>query len=160
MTYPTTDLSDAYENKLRYLEGQWQDYGGVMNFHGRVVTLATFEDNSKLRAAVERKGKGQVLVVDGGNSHRCALFGGNLAQLAAQNGWAGIVINGCVRDTAELAAEAIGIKARGTHPRKSVKRGLGDENIPVHFGGIIIKPGDWLYADADGVVIAAEELRL
>ena len=89
---------------------------------------------------------------------RCALFGGNLAVLAAKNGWAGVVVNGCVRDGDELAAEAVGIKALGTHPRKSVKRDLGEFDVPVTFAGITIHPGDWLYADRDGIVVSSNRL--
>ncbi len=158
MDFATTDLSDEHEAALRYLEGAWRDFGGKAAFHGPITTIATFEDNSKIREAVQNVGNGHVLVVDGGASRRCALFGGNLAQLAAQNGWAGILINGCVRDVDELVAEAVGIKALATHPRKSVKRGRGDVDVPLHFGGIHIAPGDYLYADRDGVIIAEKPL--
>lgn len=161
--FATTDLSDAYSEDetafLRHLEPVFQDYGGRSRFHGPVVTLATFEDNTKVREAVEGPGEGRVLVVDGGGSTRCALFGGNLAQLAAKNGWAGIVIHGCVRDRDELEAEDVGIKALGAHPRKSQKRGAGSFGVPVSFAGQAIKPGDWLYADRDGVIVAARELK-
>ena len=159
----TTDLSDAYSDdaaaNLRYLAPGYHDYGGLTAFHGQVVTLASFEDNTKLRAQVETAGHGRVLVVDGGGSHRCALLGGNLAQLAAQNGWAGIVIHGCVRDREEIAAEAVGVKALNTHPKKSVKRDLGELNVAVTFSGVTIHPDDWLYADGDGVLISAKELK-
>ena len=121
---------------------------------------ARFEDNTKVRAAVEGDGAGQVLVVNGGASQRCALFGGNLAKLAADNGWAGIIINGCVRDTAELAAEKVGIKALGVHPRKSQKRDLGIYDVPVKFAGVRIYPGDWIYADEDGIILSPAKLDL
>ena len=104
--------------------------------------------------------QGQVLVVNGGASQRCALFGGNLAKLAADNGWAGIIINGCVRDTAELAAEKVGIKALGVHPRKSQKRDLGIYDVPVKFAGVRIYPGDWIYADEDGIILSPAKLDL
>ena len=104
---------------LFIMGNEFHSFGGVTRFCGPVKTLLAFEDNTKVRAAVEGDGAGQVLVVNGGASQRCALFGGNLAKLAADNGWAGIIINGCVRDTAELAAEKVGIKALGVHPRKA-----------------------------------------
>lgn len=155
----TTDLSDAYEG-LRYLAPGYQDFGGKKRFHGPAKTLVTFEDNTKLRAAVETAGEGRVLVVDGGGSMNCALFGGNLAKLAADNGWAGILIHGCVRDRAELAAEAVGIKALAAHPKKSLKRNLGTYDVSLRFSGVTIHPGDWIYADEDGVVISDGELSL
>lgn len=160
-TYMTTDLSDAYEGKgagLRYLAPDYRDFGGTTRFHGVVKTLLTFEDNTKLRAAVEQKGEGRVLVVDGGGSINCALFGGNLAKLAADNGWAGVIIHGCVRDRAELKAEHIGIKALASHPKKSQKRDLGSYDVSLNFSGITIHSGDWVYADEDGVIVSDREL--
>lgn len=157
----TTDLSDAHADKgLRYLAPDYQDFGGKTRFHGPAKTLVTFEDNTKLRAAVEMPGGGRVLVVDGGGSMNCALFGGNLAKLAAQNGWAGILIHGCVRDRAELAAEAVGVKALASHPKKTEKRNLGTFDVSLRFSGVTIHPGDWIYADEDGVVISDRELTL
>ncbi len=158
--YATTDLSDKYDGNLRHLAPGYQDYGGRVRFHGPVKTLLTYEDNTKVRAAVEQAGEGRVLVVDGGGSMQCALFGGNLAQLAAQNGWAGIIIHGCVRDRAELAAEAVGIKALASHPKKSQKNDAGTYDVPLTFSGVTIEPGDWVYADEDGVLIADQALSL
>ena len=155
--FMTTDLSDAHEG-LRYLAPVYQDFGGSMRFHGPAKTLVTFDDNTKVRAAVEMAGEGRVLVVDGGGSMNCALFGGNLAKLAAQNGWAGIIIHGCVRDRAELKAEAVGIKALASHPKKSLKRDLGSFDVSLRFSGVTIHPGDWIYADEDGVIVADREL--
>lgn len=155
--YMTTDLSDAHDG-LRYLAPGYQDFGGKKRFHGQAKTLVTFEDNTKIRAAVEQAGEGRVLVVDGGGSMNCALFGGNLAKLAADNGWAGIIIHGCVRDRAELAAEAVGIKALASHPKKSQKRDLGSYDVSLHFSGVTIHPDDWIYADEDGVLISAKPL--
>ena len=151
--FMTTDLSDAHKD-VRYLAPGYQDFGGKTRFHGPAKTLLTFEDNTKLRAAVEQAGNGQVLVVDGGGSMNCALFGGNLAKLAAQNGWAGIIIHGCVRDRAELAAEAVGIKALASHPKKSLKRDLGSFDMSLNFSGVTVHPGDWIYADEDGVLVS------
>lgn len=156
----TTDLSDAYADKLTYLAPHFRDYGGITEFCGQIVTLQTFEDNTRLRALLETPGAGRVIVVDGAASPACALLGGNLAELGAENGWAGVVINGYVRDTGELLAAKIGIKALGTHPKKSQKRGIGDVDVMVKIDGADIYPGDWLYADADGVIISATQLSL
>lgn len=155
--FMTTDLSDAHEG-VRYLPPLYRDFGGKIRFHGRAKTLLTFDDNTKLRAAVEQKGAGRVLVVDGGGSMNCALFGGNLAKLAAENGWAGIIIHGCVRDRAELAGEAVGIKALASHPKKSLKRDLGSYDVSLNFSGVTIHPDDWIYADEDGVIISEKPL--
>lgn len=157
--FMTTDLSDANAHlALRYLAPGYQDFGGKISFHGQAKTLVTFEDNTKVRTAVEKGGEGCVLVVDGGGSFNCALLGGNLAALAAQNGWAGIIIHGCVRDRAELAAAHIGIKALASHPRKSDKRNLGTFDVSLRFAGVTIHPGDWIYADEDGVIISGAAL--
>lgn len=154
MSFATTDLSDAHPD-AQVLEPIFADFGGLAAFHGRIVTLKVFEDNALVRALLEERGDGQVLVVDGGGSARCALVGGNLGQLGVDNGWAGLVVNGFVRDSDELGEQEIGIKALGTHPRKSEK-GLhtGHRNRVVSFAGVTFRPGDWLYADADGIVVA------
>ena len=160
MTYAVTDISDKFGSALRYPAPIFQDFGGSTRFFGQVKTLSTFEDNSLLRQCVETPGCGMVLVVDGGGSPNCALFGGNLAKLAADNGWAGIIIHGYVRDRLELQAEAVGIKALGTHPRKSEKRELGILDIGLNFAGIRINPHDWVYADEDGMVFSDRQLEL
>ena len=158
--FATTDIADDYGAAVYVLDPKFQNFGGVMKFCGPVKTLLAFEDNTKVRAAVEGKSDGQVLVVNGGASKRCALFGGNLAKLAADNGWAGIIINGCVRDTAELAGAPVGIKALAVNPRKSQKRDLGTYDLPVKFAGVRIYPGDWVYADEDGIVLSPVKLDL
>lgn len=154
MSYATTDISDAHPD-LQVAEPIFADYGGVLAFHGAIVTLKIFEDNALVRSTLETKGEGRVLLVDGGGSTRCALVGGNLGELGVKNGWAGIVVNGCIRDCEELAAQAIGVKALGTHPRKSEK-GLHSGHVDkvVSFAGVTFKPGGWLYADADGIVVS------
>ncbi|WP_028079560.1 ribonuclease E activity regulator RraA [Solimonas soli] len=154
MSFATTDLSDAHP-EAQVADPLFGDFGGKSEFYGQVVTVKVFEDNSMVRALLEERGNGQVLVVDGGGSARCALVGGNLGQLGVDNGWAGIVVNGFVRDSAELAEQEIGIKALGTHPRKSEK-GLhtGHRNRTVTFAGVTFKSGQWLYADADGIVVS------
>ena len=154
----TTDLSDAHDGVVKHVDPIFHDYGGRPAFHGPITTLKLFEDNALVRSAVEGPGEGRVLVVDGGGSKRCALFGGDLAQLAAKNGWAGVVVYGCVRDRDELEAEAVGIKALGHHPRKSVKKGQGETDVPVTFAGVTLTPGEWLYADRDGIIISPHAL--
>jgi len=159
MSLATADLCDAHAD-LQVCEPVFADYGGVMSFHGPIVTLKVFEDNALVRQLLETPGQGRVLVIDGGASTRCALVGGNLGVLGVKNGWAGIVVNGCIRDSEEIAAQAIGVKALGTHPRKSEK-GLhsGHVDRTVSFAGVAFKPGAWLYADADGVVLSEQRIH-
>jgi regulator of ribonuclease activity A len=159
MTYATTDLSDAHP-EAQTCEPLFRDYGGRAAFHGPIKTLKVFEDNALVRATLETPGDGRVLVVDGGGSMRCALFGGNLGQLAVKNGWAGVVVFGLVRDSAELAQQAFGLKALGTHPRRSEK-GLHSAHADrvLSFAGATFKPGAWLYADADGIVVSDQPIH-
>lgn len=159
MSYKTTDLCDEFSDRLRIASPIFQDYGGKRLFNGPVSTVKVFEDNSLVRAALEEPGEGRVLVVDGGGSLRCALMGDQLALLGQQNGWAGIVVYGCIRDSADIAQLAIGVKALNTHPLKSVKRGIGERDVPVTFAGVTIRPGEYLYADEDGIVVAETALR-
>lgn len=159
MTFATTDLCDAHEDKLasgalRVLEPIFRSFGRAQIFGGRAVTLKLFEDNSLVRSTLEQPGHGHVLIVDGGGSLRCALVGGNLAQIGETNGWAGIVVYGCVRDTLELDACNIGIRALAVHPQRSQKRGVGERDVPVRLPGSVVRPGDWVYADIDGVLIS------
>lgn len=149
----TTDLSDEYGPDALVANLLFQDYGAVSMFSGPIATLWTFEDNGMVRTLLETPGEGRVLVVDGGGSLNCALVGGNLGKLAEDNGWSGVVVHGGVRDRAELAQCKTGIKALGHTPRKSQKRGIGNANIPVKFAGITFLPGDYLYADLDGIVV-------
>ena len=160
---PTTDLCDANESKLadgtlRILSAHFHRYGKHIAFSGPVKTLRVFEDNSLVRQAVETKGNGRVLVVDGGASMRCALLGGNLAKLAADNGWAGVVLNAPVRDADEIDACALGVRALGTMPVKSKKAGAGEFDVMLAFGGITISPTDVCYADRDGVIFSDKAL--
>jgi regulator of ribonuclease activity A len=163
MSFATCDLCDANEAKLadgsvRVLDPLFRPFGRRAAFAGPVATLKVFEDNALVRAALEEGGAGRVLVIDGGGSRRRALVGGNLGRLAEKNGWAGLVVNGCVRDSDELNACAIGVRALATHPRKSGKRGVGERDIAVQMAGVVIHPGEWLYADADGVMVSAQAL--
>jgi len=160
----TTDLCDFFEPKLsdgtlRVLAANFQRFGKHTTFSGQVKTLKVFEDNTLVRAAVESAGNGQVLVVDGGGSLRCALLGGNLGKLAEKNGWAGVVLNAPIRDADEIDACAIGVRALGTCPVKSKKTGAGSVDVPLAFGGVTMKPGDWCYADRDGVLFCDVELK-
>lgn len=153
MTYATTDLSDAYP-EAQVCAPIFHDFGGNLAFHGPIKTLKVFEDNALVRSTLETPGDGQVLVIDAGGSPRCAVVGGNLGQLAVKNGWAGMLVYGYIRDSAEIAAQAVGVKALGLHPRKSEK-GLHSAHADrvVEFAGVSFRPGEWLYADADGVVV-------
>ncbi len=149
----TTDLMDEHPDDLDVCEIQFRQFGGVRRFEGLVRTVRCFEDNVLVRRALETPGEGQVLVIDGGGSMRTALLGDMIGALALANGWAGIVIHGCVRDTDALASLPIGIKALGSNPRKSAKTGAGEVDVVVTFGGATFTPGAWLTSDEDGVVV-------
>jgi len=158
----TCDICDAYEDTdtVHVAEPIWQDFGGVTEFGGQAYPVKAFEDNSLVRDTLGTPGAGRVLVIDSGASRRCAMLGGNLAVMAADNGWSGVVVNGCVRDSEELARANVGVKALGTHPRRSLKRGEGQVNVTVGFAGITINPGDYVYADEDGLIVSREAVSL
>jgi regulator of ribonuclease activity A len=158
MSIALADLYDKFGEALRVAAPIFRDFGGAVEFEGPVSIVKVFEDNTLVRAALEQPGKGQVLVVDGGGSLRCALVGDMLGELAVKNGWAGILIYGCVRDAAPLSVLPVGIKALATTPRKSVRRGEGAKDLAVRFAEISINPGDYLYADRDGVIVADHKL--
>jgi regulator of ribonuclease activity A len=152
---PTCDLCDARkaDAALRVLPPVFLDFGGRAAFAGTVSTVKCFEDNSLVKAAVESPGEGRVLVVDGGGSLRRALLGGNLGAAAARNGWAGVLVDGCVRDVAELRALPLGIRALAALPLPTDKRNEGQRDVPVTVQGVRILPGERLVADADGIVV-------
>jgi regulator of ribonuclease activity A len=157
MTTPaTTDLCDEHA-EIQVCEPVFQAFGGRLAFSGPIATLKVFEDNTLVRDAVGQPGEGRVLVVDGGGSLRCSLFGGNLAVAAAGSGWAGVVVYGAVRDVDELAAQPIGVRALALFPRKS-ERGThpGQVDVPVIFAGVTFRAGNWLCADRDGIVVLPE----
>jgi len=158
----TPDLCDQYENDpatdLKVLDGIFNSYGGRKQFFGQAVTIKCFEDNSVVKQLVGTAGEGRVIVMDGGGSLRRAILGDMLAENAATNGWAGLIINGCIRDCEEIAAIDLGVKALNTHPMKTEKRGQGDLDIAVTFAGHTIRPGDWVYADNNGVIVSNKEL--
>lgn len=169
-SFATCDLCDAHKNDstgdFRVLPPVFHDFGAVRKFCGPVVTIKCFEDNSLVKAAVDSVGfektafgrVGKVLVVDGGGSLRRALLGGNLGAAAARNGWAGVVVDGCVRDVAELAALDVGIRALASMPLPTEKRNEGQKDVAVQLQAVWVRPGDWLYADEDGMVIGAGRL--
>jgi regulator of ribonuclease activity A len=163
MTFLTCDLCDAYQERLSngtllVLPPVFQHFGKRTRFSGPAATLKVFEDNALVRTALESPGHGSVLVVDGGGSLRCALVGGNLGKLAEKNGWAGVIVYGCVRDVDELDACDIGLRALAVHPRLSVRKGLGDTGLAVSIDGVMVRPGDWIYADRDGVLVSHDQL--
>ena len=158
MSEATADLYDDFADRLQVATPMFRDYGNKRQFSDPVSTLKVHEDNTLVRAALEEEGEGRVLVVDGGGSLRCALVGDMLAQLGVDNGWQGIVVYGCIRDAAVMASMDIGIKALNTNPRKSVKKGVGERDVPVEFANVRFAPGAYLYADEDGVLLANEKL--
>lgn len=162
MDFKTPDLCDHYENELgkqvRVVAPMFQRYGGRPAFAGQIVTLKIFEDNTLVREIFNEAGHGKVLVIDGGGSLRCALVGDQLAILAQKNGWEGVVVYGCIRDSADIDGIDIGVRALNTHPQKTVKKGIGERNLAVTFGGVTFHPGEWLYADEDGVLVADKPL--
>lgn len=158
MGFTTADLCDEFGAEVRVVEPLFRDCGGVDRFAGPIATVRVFEDNALVRQTLETPGEGRVLVVDGGGSLRTALLGGNLAALAHRNGWSGVVVFGCVRDLAELAATPVGVKALQVVPRKSARDGTGELGGPVTFAGVTFVPGAWLYSDRDGLVVADRKL--
>lgn len=158
MTVKTADLCDEYRNELKVCELEFKAYGKKIRFFGPIFTVRVFEDNVLVLEALETIPEGSVLVVDGGGSKRCALMGDRLGEIAQSRNLAGIIINGCVRDTAELSELNIGILALGSNPKKSSKEGKGDKGVILTFGGVDWKPGEYVYADEDGVITSGKLL--
>ena len=158
MNFTTADLCDAFPDAVKVAEPVLARFGGLSHFAGPIETLRVFEDNGLVRATLETPGEARVLVVDGGGSLRTALVGGRLAALAQTNGWAGLVVNGCVRDSAEIAEIKIGIRALTTSPMRSSKSGAGTRGGTVTFAGLVFSPGQYLYSDADGLLVASRSL--
>ena len=152
------DLCDTHADSIRVAEPIFHNYGGKTAFGGQIVTVKCFEDNSKVKQLVATPGQGKVLVVDGGGSKRHALLGDMLAGQATQNGWEGIIINGCIRDIDEIRQTSLGVQALGIHPMKTDKRDLGDINLTVTFAGVDFIPGQYVYADNNGVLVATKAL--
>ncbi|MFJ4656056.1 ribonuclease E activity regulator RraA [Nocardia sp. NPDC088792] len=152
----TADLADEIGPEIRSCDTQFIQFGGNDTFAGRIVTIRCFQDNLLVKQTLGEPGAGRVLVVDGGASVHTALVGDIIAGRGVDNGWAGVIVNGAVRDSAILRTLPIGLKALGTNPRKSTQTGSGDKDVPVEFGGVTFVPGDMLYSDPDGVVVRAE----
>lgn len=157
--FKTADLCDEFPEKLAVCEPMFRSFGKKRRFCGPVSTVEVREDNVLVREALETLPPKTVLVVDGGGSKKCALLGDKLARIAVENGLSGIIIYGCVRDSGELSGMDIGILALAAHPLRSGKRGEGEANVPVEFGGVVWTPGHFVYADEDGVVVSGEDLR-
>ena len=158
MRFATADLCDAFAPVVHLAAPIFRDYGGLNRFSGAIETVRVSEDNALVEQALEAAGLGRVLVVDGGGSLRCALVGGRLAGLAHTNGWAGVIINGCVRDSAEIREIPVGVRAINSSPMRSGKTGAGQRGGTVTFAGVTFSPGHFLYADEDGIVVAEHNL--
>jgi regulator of ribonuclease activity A len=156
--FRTADLCDRYSDELEVCEPLFRDYGGLRTFSGPVATIKCFEDNSRVREVIAEAGGGRVLVIDAGGSLRRAVLGDLLAQKAIDAGWSGVVIYGCLRDSAAIGQMPLGVKALGTCPLKTDKRNEGQRDIPVRFAGACFRPGDFVYADEDGIVVARRAL--
>ncbi|MFZ4535374.1 ribonuclease E activity regulator RraA [Propionivibrio sp.] len=162
MSFKTPDLCDAFEGEIgktiRVVAPMFKPYGARASFSGRIVTLKLYEDNVLVRTLFGEDGKGKVLVIDGGGSMRCALVGDQLALLAQKNGWEGLIVYGCIRDSADINTIDIGVRALDTHPLRSIKRGTGERDLTVTFGGVSFIPGEYLYADEDGILVSSQAL--
>jgi len=158
MPIVTPDLCDDYP-EVQVVEPGFANFGGIDAFGGEIVTVKCFEDNSVVKEQVGLPGNGKVMVVDGGGSKRAALLGDMLAEKAASNGWAGLVIYGCIRDVDVIRKTELGVQALGTHPRKTDKKGIGDLNVPVAFGGVTFHPGHYVYADNNGIIVSEKPLN-
>lgn len=154
------DLFDLYPEQLQLAQPLFNDYGGKVIFSGEIITVSCFNDNSKVKELVATDGTGKVMVVDGKASLTNALLGDMLAEKAVENGWQGIVINGCIRDAGTIATLPIGVKALGCNPIKTEKLGVGDVNINIAFAGISFKAGEFIYGDANGLAISKKPLKI
>lgn len=155
----TTDLYDEYEAIVSTCSTQFRDFGATVRFFGPVRTVRCYRDNQLFRALLDEPGNGAVVIVDGGGALESALMGDIIAAKGLANGWAGVVINGAVRDSAELGRIEFGAKALGTNPAKSSKTGAGEVDVAVEFGGVRFEPGQWVYCDEDGVLLSPRELN-
>lgn len=158
MTIKTADLCDAHEGKVAIAQPLFKSFGAKKSFGGEIVTVKVFEDNVLVKEMLGKNGKDKVLVADGGGSLRCALMGDLLGKMAQDNEWAGVIINGCIRDSGEINQMPIGVKALNTIPIKSKKGGVGQVNVPVNFAGVTFSPGEFVYADEDGIITSSSKL--
>jgi len=158
MNETTCDISDKLHPDVQYLEPVYKSYGAKTSFSGHIVTVKCYEDNSLVEEALKANGKESVLVIDAGGSMNCAMLGDKRATDAINNEWEGILVHGLIRDSATIKGMEIGIRALGVCPLKSIKNGVGDSNLIVNFSGVIFTPGEYLYADEDGVIVVKEKL--
>lgn len=162
--FVTCDLLDDNSDKAigvvsPYIDGKsFKNYGGRTSFGGQVVTVKCFEDNSRVKELLATDGDGRVLVVDGGGSIRCALLGDMIAESAVKHGWAGVIVYGCVRDVDAMRQMELGVQALASIPQKSTRKGIGEVGVTLQFGGVTIRDGDYVYADNNGILVAAESL--
>lgn len=154
------DLFDIYPEQLKLAQPLFNDYGGKSIFSGEIVTVSCFNDNSKVKELVATDGTGKVMVVDGKGSTSRALLGDMLAEKAVENGWQGIVINGCIRDASTISTLQIGVKALGCNPIKTEKLGIGDINTDVSFANICFIAGQFIYGDKNGLAVSEQELTI
>ena len=158
MTFKTADLSDTHEGKVQIVSPGLINFGGNKRFHGEIVTIRSLDDNSRVREQIRTAGQGKVLVIDNEASMRCAMLGDMMAAALHENGWSGVVVNGCIRDAADIAEMDIGVKALATNPLGSVKEGRGEANVEVSFLGASFRPGEFLYSDEDGILLSVSRL--
>ena len=158
MEFQTADLCDENMDTIRVADPLFRSFGEKKCFGGRIHTVKVHEDNVFVKEILATQGSGKVLVVDGGGSLRCALVGDIIAQSAANNGWEGVIVYGCIRDSGVIESIDIGIKALATHPLKSIKHGRGDKQLPVTFAGVTFTPDEYVYADTDGIILSKTPL--
>ncbi|MFB4164682.1 ribonuclease E activity regulator RraA [Alteribacillus sp. JSM 102045] len=156
----TADICDVHKEKVLLADPLFQSFGQKTSFSGPIHTVRVLEDNVLVKKALESIPEGSVLVVDGGGSTRCALMGDNLAAIAEERNLAGVIIHGCIRDSVEINEMQVGVRALGTNPFKSIKKGEGESAVSLRFANVEWKPGAWVYADADGILLSDEELQL
>jgi len=154
MTFKTADLSDANEGKLQVAQPGLRDFGGNSRFHGEMVTIKAEGDFSRVREQVNLPGNGKVLVIDNAAALDCAMLGDLLAAAAVKNGWSGVIINGCIRDAADIAPMQIGVKALAANPLRGARQDRGEVNVEVEFLGAVFRPGEYLYGDEDGILLS------
>ena len=158
MNKTTCDISDKLHPDVQYLEPVYKIYGAKTSFSGRIVTVKCYEDNSLVEEALKANGKESVLVIDAGGSMNCAMLGDKRAADAIKNEWEGIIVHGLIRDSVAINGMELGIRALGVYPLKSIKNGVGESNLIVNFSGVTFTPGEYLYADEDGVIVVKEKL--
>ena len=158
MSFVTCDLCDDHPDDVRVCEPMFGSFGGREAFGGEIVTVKCHEDNSRVKELLATPGKGKVLVVDGGGSMRCALMGDMIGESAVQQSWEGVIIYGCVRDVDALAQLDLGVHAVAAIPLKSVRKGVGETGLDITFGGVTFVQGQYVYADNNGVIVAAKKL--